>query len=237
MGARMRFPVAPSALAIVLVAAGSFALLRHSGASDSSSPASKSPTPPLISMEGLDEGSHAAVDERSGVLPPNHPPIGGGSQARPSTSAARDEAPALAWTAPGSWDVAPNASSMRLATYRLRAPVGDASSLEVTVTRAGGTPEANLDRWVGQFDKAGLDTRATRFVDGLRVSTLEVSGTYEGGMTSAGTDEAHPGWAMLGAIVETNGLPYFFKMVGPVAAVRAARPAFDGVLNSIKKIR
>jgi hypothetical protein len=40
---------------------------------------------------------------------------------------------------------------------------------------------------------------------------------------------------LLGAVVETDGPFYFFKMVGPADAVRAARPAFDVLLSSVRK--
>jgi hypothetical protein len=41
-----------------------------------------------------------------------------------------------------------------------------------------------------------------------------------------------PRWSLLAAIVETAGSPYFFKLLGPAATVRAARPAFDGLVSS-----
>jgi hypothetical protein len=124
---------------------------------------------------------------------------------------------------------------MRLATYRVPGPAGASVGAELTVTRAGGTTADNLERWVGQFDSAGPDRRTERTVRGLHVSVLEVGGTYEGGMTRADSETAHPGWALLGAVVETDGPFYFFKMVGPADAVRAARPAFDALLSSVRK--
>jgi hypothetical protein len=138
------------------------------------------------------------------------------------------DAPTLRWAAPAGWEAAPNASPIRLATYR-------SGAVELTVSRAGGSTDANLSRWVGQFDQAGPDTRHERTVDGLHVTTLEVSGTYEGGMTPGGSEHAHPAWSLLGAVVETSGPSYFFKLVGPESEVRAARPAFDGLLTSLRK--
>jgi hypothetical protein len=110
---------------------------------------------------------------------------------------------------------------------------GGGGVAELTVSRAGGSTAENLERWVGQFDNAGPDRRSERTVRGLRVSTLEVSGTYEGGMTKAGGEAPRPEWGLLGAVIETAGPFYFFKMVGPAASVRAARPAFDALVNSV----
>jgi hypothetical protein len=163
-------------------------------------------------------------------LPRNHPAI---SPKAADTAFTADESPsALAWSIPPGWEVAPNRSPMRLATYRVP---GSSGSVELTVSRAGGTTRDNLERWVGQFDSAGSDKRTQRTVRELRVSILEVDGTYEGGMTKAGSETAHPGWALLGAIVETDAPFYFFKMVGPADAVRAARPAFDALVSSVRK--
>jgi hypothetical protein len=124
---------------------------------------------------------------------------------------------------------------MRLATYRITPKAGTTDAAELTVTRAGGSTSDNLERWVGQFDDAGPDRRSERTVSGLRVSTVEVSGTYEGAMTMGGAGVPRPGWALLGAVIETKAPFYFFKMVGPKASVDAARPAFEALVASIRR--
>jgi hypothetical protein len=48
-----------------------------------------------------------------------------------------------------------------------------------------------------------------------------------------GAPTPHPHWTLLGAIVETSGSPYFFKMTGPQATVRAAHVAFDRLIESV----
>jgi hypothetical protein len=117
---------------------------------------------------------------------------------------------------------------MRLATYRV--PGG----AEVSVSRAGGEREANIQRWVSQFTDGGRPGRAEKTVHGLHVVMVDIAGTYAGGAMTAGSQSAvHPDWAMVAAIVEGPGLPYFFKMTGPAAAVRAARPALDGLVDGI----
>jgi hypothetical protein len=35
------------------------------------------------------------------------------------------------------------------------------------------------------------------------------------------------GWALLGAVVATPGMPHFFKLTGPAKSVKAARAEFD----------
>jgi hypothetical protein len=139
--------------------------------------------------------------------------------------------PALAWTMPTGWQEAPSPNAMRLVTYR--APDG----VEISVSRAGGGTDANIERWVGQFDDVGHEVHAEKTVHGLHVVTVDVAGTFMGGaMTPGAAAESHPAWAMVGAVVESRSPPYFIKMTGPVAAVRAARAAFDRLVDGITPI-
>jgi hypothetical protein len=184
---------------------------------------------PPASPPGAAAGEGVTLDNGE-TLPPNHPPIGGGS-----LPAAADEAPALSWTRPAGWQEAPNPNAMRLATYRVPGEV------EVSVSRAGGTTDANIQRWMAQFDNEGREGRVEKTVHGLHVVMVDVSGTYVGGGMGGGmaqTAPAHPrtGWAMVGAIVETPGLPYFFKMTGPAAAIGLARPAFDRLVDGVASL-
>ena len=163
------------------------------------------------------------------ALPPNHPPIPSGGSPHGSMPVPTDESAAIAWTAPSTWTTEANPNSMRLATYSV--PGG----AEVSVARAGGTTEANIQRWLAQFDGAGAETRTEKTVRGLHATVVEVAGTYQGmgGMGGGPGAGSHPGWALLGAIVETKGSPYFFKMIGPAPAVKAAHASFDALLGSI----
>jgi hypothetical protein len=187
------------------------------------------------SPEGVPTAAREAAEDRNpSALPPNHPPIGSAMTPHGPLPPAADQAPAITWKVPARWTVAPNPNQMRLATYRVPAAESDADGAEATVARAGGTAEANIQRWLGQFDEAGQDTRADKTVRGLKVTIVEVSGTYTGGAMIPGTAPAsHPGWALIGAIVETKGSPYFFKLIGPRATVRATRPSFDALIDSI----
>jgi hypothetical protein len=139
----------------------------------------------------------------------------------------------LTWKVPDAWKTVPSASSMRLATYRVPRAQGDTDDAEMSVTRAGGGTDANIRRWVGQFDEAGQDKRTEKTVRGLKITTVEVNGTFLGGGMMGGTSAPKKGWALLGAIVDAPGSPYFFKLTGPAASVKAARPAFDALLASM----
>jgi hypothetical protein len=208
-------------IAAVLGAAGlAYFLTDHGSASSSGSSGAAATAiadpPPASPMD-------------STALPPNHPPVdlsGGGMSPHGAPPASPNEAAAITWKAPGEWKAVPNPNAMRIATYS----VGEGT--ELSVARAGGSTEANIERWLGQFDGAGRDERTEKTVHGLKVTVVQVAGTYlSGGMGGAPTP--HPGWALLAAIVEGQGSPYFFKMVGPEAQVRAARKSFDALVDSV----
>ena len=225
------------ALPIVL-AAGGFALLGDrshdasaTGASTSMRMAIPDDVRPSESGDTLPP-DHPPIGDvtspRGSMLPPDHPAIAAGGSPHGSMASPANEAPAMVWKMPSGWQEQPNPNAMRLATYR--APGG----VEVSVSRAGGSTDANIQRWIGQFDDVGRDARSEKTVRGLHVVTVDVTGTFVGGGMTLGADPAaRPGWAMVGAIVEGRGLPYFFKMMGPAAAVLAAHPAFDRLVDGI----
>lgn len=167
-------------------------------------------------------------------LPPGHPPTTAGMPAgHPPTA---DVAPpaddaALSWKVPDRWKQVASPSPMRLATYRLPG----ADDAECSVVRAGGTADANVERWIGQFDEAsrGSATRSSSTVRGLQISRLEIRGTYLGGGAMGAASEPRRGWALLGVVVGTPRTSYFFKVTGPEAAVIAARADMDTLVASL----
>jgi hypothetical protein len=103
----------------------------------------------------------------------------------------------------------------------------------MAVSQAGGAVDANVDRWISQF---GPDAKknakvTTKKVSGLDVTIVEVEGTFGGGMAPG--QGAKDGWALLGAIVATPGMPHFFKLTGPAKTVKAARPELDELVASL----
>lgn len=158
-------------------------------------------------------------------MPPGHPAVDGVEQ--PSPPPAGDGAK-LTWKVPARWKEVPNPSSMRLATYEIPGADGKA---ELSVTQAGGSVDANAQRWVGQFDAASQKSakRTTKKIGGFDVTIVEVQGVYSGGMSGDGGANT----ALLGAIVASPGMPYFFKMTGPAKTVTGARAELDQLLASL----
>jgi hypothetical protein len=160
-----------------------------------------------------------------------------------AVAAQADTAGGLKWTAPSGWTTL-EARPMRAVTYRIPAARGDKEDGELAVfyfgVGGGGGVDANVKRWVGQFQKADgspADAAAKigkETIAGLPVTTVDVKGTYAGGgMMGASTPK--PGYRMIGAIAEGPEGGVFFKLTGPENTVAAAEKPFRGLLAGMKK--
>lgn len=183
------------------------------------------------------EPTPTSTPERAAPSPPS-------AEAKPApaptpTPAAAQQAPGeIAWEAPPSFESAPNPNPMRKATYKIKRAAGDNEDAELSVSQAGGSVEANITRWVGQFSEKSADSpkRDELTVNDIKVSVVEIRGTFAGGgMPGMPAAEPKPKYAMLGAVAQTpQGNLWFFKMTGPEKTVTAARADFDKLIQSLR---
>lgn len=227
-------------LAIVfaaVVVAGTMAWTRQTnpgvGAGTSAPPPVAQPAqagPPIEGTEPLPTG-HPAVGAAGTGAANVH--AGGTEGLGGGLNAMEEEAvpPSIEWTVPTRWQLVPSESKMRVATYKIPRAAGDSEDAELSVIRAGGDMDSNIDRWIGQFDESGQQTakRLDKTISGFKVAVIEIKGAYTG-MGGA----PHPGYAMLSAIVDTADMKHFFKMTGPEKTVLAARAEFDALVDSLK---
>lgn len=153
-------------------------------------------------------------------------------QGGPSVSAA-----SVRWTAPARWETKP-AGGMRAATYIIPAAEGDSEPAECAVfVNLGGGVEANVTRWIAQFEKTdGEPSQKKETINELPVTIVEVGGTYKGGGPMIGQPNmSKTGYRLLGAIVEGPEGDIFFKLTGPAKTVAAAQAEFQEMLKSLKK--
>ena len=141
------------------------------------------------------------------------------------------------WTMPARWKEGPP-RQMRAATYLIPAAEGDSEGAECAVfANLGGGVQANIDRWIGQFEKTdGPPNQKSETINELPVTTLDVSGTFKGGGPMMGQSSgSKAGYRLLGAIVEGPEGDVFFKLTGPAKTVAAAHDDFQAMLKSLKK--
>lgn len=190
-------------------------------------------------QQAFEQGSNS-----SGEMPEGHPDVSGMTGQTPSE--APNSIAGIAWQVPEGWTVGAQ-RQMRAATYEIAAAEGDPEGAECAVfyfgPDQGGSVEANIDRWISQFQQADggeskdVAKRGSMEVDGLKCSTVEVTGNYTGAMGPMGGDQsAKENFRMLGAIVEAPKGAVFFKMYGPDKTVESAHAAFNAMVKSVKKI-
>jgi hypothetical protein len=157
-----------------------------------------------------------------------------------AASLGADSAAGLRWSVPEGWISAP-AQPMRAATYTLPVAPG-AGGGECAIfffgPDQGGGVQENIERWRSQVlgpDGAAAPAQvATRTIRGLRVTTLDSSGTYTAAAGPLAPAQPRPGYRLLGAIVEGPGGNLFIRLTGPAATVGANQQRFEELLASFQ---
>jgi len=154
------------------------------------------------------------------------------------------QAAGLSYTAPKAWQSRQTTSSMRVAEFVVPRVAGDPEDAEVIIYYfggGGGSVDANVERWIGQMqppdgaaskDKA---RRATQTVNGLKVDTVDVSGTYVAEVRPGAAERYNkPGFRLRAAVIETPRGPYYIKMTGPAKTVAAAEADYAALVASVR---
>ena len=148
----------------------------------------------------------------------------------------------LRWTAPAGW-MSEKPMPMRAATYSIAPAEGDKASAECGVyffgAGQGGSIEANIERWKGQFKGPGGQPAAAqvarRTSRGLTITTVDTSGEYSGLGGPMGNARPVAGYRLLGAIVEGPGGNVFVKFTGPARTIAANERKFEQLLASFER--
>lgn len=150
----------------------------------------------------------------------------------------------LTFSAPAGWKATGPSSSMRVAQFVLPRAAGDSADAELVVYYfggSGGTVDANIERWLGQMQQpdgkpsSAVAKRGTRTINGLKVTLVDVGGTYVAEMTP-GSAQRHnsPNFRLRAAVIETANGPYFIKLTGPAKTIAASEKSFEAFLSSLK---
>jgi hypothetical protein len=145
--------------------------------------------------------------------------------------------------APASWKRVQPKSGIVETEFAIPSAAADLPAGRMTVMGAGGSVQANVDRWYGQFaqpdgsatkDKA---TTKTLKLAGCTVTLVDVTGTYKdmpGGPFAGGKTIERPDYRMLAAIVETpEAGSHFLKFYGPAATVAKEADGFRKMIEGL----
>ena len=200
-------------------------------------------------------GTSPAALSASPASPPNPPttepstsepaaPHGGGGTGEKALSAEGSTitTASLRFDLPAAWRREQPSSGMRLAQAVLPgSDPGEAGPGELAVFHfgagKGGGVESNFERWLGQIELAAgsKPERGDLTVAGFEVSWIDARGTLLPSGMGSGPATPQPGFRLLGAVVEGEGGPWFFKVTGPEATLESQRGAFFALLRGVRR--
>ena len=143
--------------------------------------------------------------------------------------------------APGEWVKKQPRSRIVEVEFAVPAVEGDEKDGRLTIMRAGGGIDANIDRWIGQFSQP--DGKATRErtvikeekIAGQDVHLVDISGTFSDRPGPFAPAVQRENYRMLSAIVVTeNHGQQFVKLYGPRKTIAANEKAFIAFIQSLK---
>lgn len=139
-------------------------------------------------------------------------------------------------TVPGTWKQQQPKSGILMYEFSSPAVEGDKTDGRMTVMAAGGSVEANIERWYGQFSQPdGTATRdraktEKRTIAGRDVHVVDITGTYR---EQFGGNAESPNYRMLAAIIVTPEANFFLKYYGPRKTITANEKAFKEMVESL----
>lgn len=134
---------------------------------------------------------------------------------------------------PDGWNYTRPTDGMRAAQLEKKS---GRSSLLITFTRfppgSGGSVQANLDRWIGQFVSTETPAKIGK-PEGtvLPLTTVKINGTLRGGVPG-GPAKDSPGSLLLGAILESPEGLVVIKLAGPASFVSREEKAFSDLVRA-----
>lgn len=158
-----------------------------------------------------------------------------------STSASSGD---LHFKAPDGWVTEKASSAMRAAQYKLPKAEGDSEDASLVLyyfgASQGGSAQANIDRWISQIQTDGSSSKdkaktENLTVNGLKVTTVDVTGTYTAEMApGSGSMHNDANYRLRAAVIETPKGNYFLKLVGPAKTVGRWEQAYTDYLKSFE---
>jgi hypothetical protein len=165
---------------------------------------------------------------------------GTGAVVNPQQSGKAASGGELKFKVPNGWVTEKPSSSMRIAQYKLPKVEGDSDDATLVLyffgSGQGGSIADNVDRWVKQIEQPKEKEKIeTITVNGLKVTTVDVSGTYTAQM-SPGSEARHneSNQRLRAAVIETPKGNYFAKLIGPEKTVSRWDSSFMDYVKSFE---
>jgi len=128
----------------------------------------------------------------------------------------------ISFQSPENWESSEPSNNMRKAQFSASSPSGKSAEVVFYHFGSGNTGgiQANVDRWMKQFEEPLGKKVDTETIGKTRVTYAQAHGTFLSGRPF-GPKTPKPGYGLLAAIIEGKGGAIFIKVTGPKAAVDA----------------
>jgi hypothetical protein len=151
----------------------------------------------------------------------------------------------LRYKVPEGWTTEKPTSDMRVAQYKLPKAEGDDEDALLVLyyfgQGQGGSAQANIDRWINQIKQPdgqpskGRAKTETLTINGLPVNTVDVAGTYSGGMSPDSAPANNKAiYRLRAAVIDTPKGSYFVKLTGPENTINHWDQAYTDYLKSFQ---
>ncbi|MBW3542940.1 MAG: hypothetical protein KY476_21980 [Planctomycetes bacterium] len=168
-------------------------------------------------------------------LPAGHPPVAASASAAAEvirTGPYRKDFPqaGLTFSIPAGWKEQKLAAGS-FVDAQFAVPAGE-DELRMTMSLTGGGIEANVERWLGQFDTNPDRPPVVEpmQIGGAQARWIDVEGRFTAPSFMASSGD-HSDWAMLAAAIPRDGgRDFYVRLSGPRAAVDRIRQSFRDFL-------
>jgi len=183
-----------------------------------------------VKVYNVDTNDPVVPTPPSATAPASQP---GGMGAVPPGMPTPDESTrsALKFVAPTNWLPKP-AGEMRVASFDISDNGKKADVSVVPLGGTGGGDLANVNRWRGQVGQGQLTEEALQKTAEKISIAGQPAALYD--LAPSSFEDGTPSQRILGAILHTDGMVWFFKMTGDDALVQQQKPAFLDFLKSVK---
>lgn len=145
---------------------------------------------------------------------------------------------AIELTAPSDWQRKRPSSSFIAAEFALPRAEGDDIDARLTVSTAGGSVEANVDRWKSQFEPLAEEKPPESIdVAGMLVTIVDLSGDFNDARGPFAPPVHRSGYRMIAAIVPVQGQLHFIKATGPQKTMAAHADMIHEFIHSVRPVQ
>ena len=144
----------------------------------------------------------------------------------------------LYFVAPATWKKIKPKFDFYHAEFQIPKAEGDDKNGRITFSQVGGSIEANLDRWIGQFRNVSDENlkRESKTVEGKKMQILHLKGTFvDGGNRPFGPKTEREDYVLIGAAIHMDeGANVYIKAYGPSKTMMANKKHIEKLMADMK---